>query len=154
MSVRAARPSVVGRARHACATCARGIRSFSSRYREFLIAPGTLFTLGAFGLLVLAIAIHPDGAVSDTHRKSIFYLVAALVGSSYIWWSAIQGIRERDFTADIPVSVATIAALAVGYYSAAAVVAVLLLAGGMLEEFVAARADRALDALASLLPTR
>jgi Cd2+/Zn2+-exporting ATPase len=52
------------------------------------------------------------------------------------------------------VSVATIAALAVGFYSAAAVVAVLLLAGGMLEEFVAARADRALDALASLITVR
>jgi cation transport ATPase len=57
----------------------------------------------------------------------------------YIWWSAIQGIRERDFTADIPVSFATAAALIIGQYSAAAVVAVLLLLGGMLEEFVSAR---------------
>ncbi len=130
------------------------MRSFSGRYGEFLTEPGTLFTVAAFVLLVLAIAIHPDGAVSNIHRRSIFYLVAALVGSAYIWWSAIQGIRERDFTADIPVSVATIAAIAVGYYSAAAVVAVLLLAGGMLEEFVAARADHALDSLASLLPDR
>ncbi len=146
--------SALGRAGHACVTCARGVRSFSGRYREFLTDPGTLFTLAAFVLLVVAIVVHPDGAVSDTHRKSVLYLVAALVGSAYIWFSAIQGIRERDFTADIPVSVATIAAIAVGYYSAAAVVAVLLLAGGMLEEFVAARADRALDALASLLPGR
>jgi Cd2+/Zn2+-exporting ATPase len=144
--------SALGRAGRACVTCGRGVRRFSGRYREFLTEPATLFTVAAFVLLVIAIAIHPDGAVSDTHRRSIFYLVAAVVGSGYIWWSAIQGIRERDFTADIPVSVATIAALAVGYYSAAAVVAVLLLAGGMLEEFVAARADRALDALASLLP--
>ncbi|MDQ2760205.1 MAG: cation-translocating P-type ATPase [Actinomycetota bacterium] len=117
-----------------------------------MIAPGTLFTLAAFLLLVAAIVVHPDGAVSNTHRKSVLYLMAALVGSIYIWFSAIQGIRERDFTADIPVSFATIAAIAVGYYSAAAVVAVLLLAGGLLEEFVSARADRALDALASLLP--
>jgi len=152
MTTSAPERSAISRAGHACATCARGVRSFSGRYREFLTDPGTLFTLAAFVLLIVAIVVHPDGAVSDTHRKSIFYLVAALVGSSYIWWSAVQGIRERDFTADIPVSVATIAAIAVGYYSAAAVVAVLLLAGGMLEEFVAARADRALDALASLLP--
>ena len=144
--------SALGRAGQACATCARGVRSFSGRYREFLTEPGTLFTVAAFVLLVIAICVHPDGAVSSTHRKSVFYLASALTGSSYIWWSAIQGIRERDFTADIPVSVATIAAIAVGYYSAAAVVAVLLLAGGMLEEFVAARADQALDSLASLLP--
>ena len=154
MTSASARRSALGRAGHACATCARGVRSFSGRYREFLTAPATLFTLAAFILLVIAIAVHPDGAVSSTHRKSVFYLASALTGSSYIWWSAIQGIRERDFTADIPVSVATIAAIAVGYYSAAAVVAVLLLAGGMLEEFVAARADHALDALASLLPDK
>lgn len=117
-----------------------------------MTAPGTLFTLAAFLLLVAAIVVHPDGAVSNTHRKSVLYLIAALVGSIYIWFSAIQGIRERDFTADIPVSFASIAAIAVGYYSAAAVVAVLLLAGGLLEEFVSARAARALDALASLLP--
>jgi len=128
------------------------VHSFAGRYREFLTDAGTLFTLAAFLLLVAAIVVHPDGAVSDTHRKSVLYLASALVGSAYIWYSAIQGIRERDFTADIPVSFATIAAIAVGYYSAAAVVAVLLLAGGLLEEFVSARADRALDALASLLP--
>jgi Cd2+/Zn2+-exporting ATPase len=64
----------------------------------------------------------------------------------------MQGIREKDFTADIPVSFATIAALLIGQYSAAAVVAVLLLVGGMLEEFVSARAGNALDALGKLLP--
>ena len=144
--------SLLGRAGRGCATCARGVRGFSGRYREFLIEPGTLFTLAAFVLLVIAIAVHPDGAVSSTHRRSGFYLAAALTGSLYIWWSAVRGICEGDFTADIPVSLATIAAIAVGYYSAAAVVAVLLLAGGLLEEFVSARAVRALDALASLLP--
>jgi Cd2+/Zn2+-exporting ATPase len=152
MSTAAPERSALARVGRACVTCGRGARSFSGRCREFLTEPSTVFTVTAFVLLVIAIVIHPDGAVSDTHRRSVFYLVAAVVGSGYIWWSAIQGIRERDFTADIPVSVATIAALAVGYYSAAAVVAVLLLAGGMLEELVAARADRALDALAGLLP--
>ena len=147
----AGRPALA-RAGLACATCGRGVRNFAGRYREFLTEPETLFTLAAFILLVVAIGVHPDGAVSNAHRRSLFYLAPAVVGSLYIWFSAIQGIRERDFTADIPVSVATIAAIAVGYYSAAAVVAVLLLAGGMLEEFVAARAGRALDALASLLP--
>jgi Zn2+/Cd2+-exporting ATPase len=81
-------------------------------------------------------------------------LAAALAGSLYIWWSAIGGIRERDFTADIPVSFATVAALIIGQYSAAAVVAVLLLLGGMLEEFVSARAGNALDSLSKLLPDR
>nr|WP_255352010.1 cation-translocating P-type ATPase [Methanosarcina sp. Kolksee] len=54
----------------------------------------------------------------------------------------------------MPVTIATIAAIAFGQYSAAAVVAVLLLLGGMLEELVSARAGKALESLAKLLPDR
>jgi Cd2+/Zn2+-exporting ATPase len=140
-----------------CVTCARSGRRFVGRYREFLLDPGTLVTLASLLLLVAAAAQHPGGLFGSGDKSqagSPIYLAAALVGSIYIWWSAIQGIRERDFTADIPVSVATIAAIAIGQYSAAAVVAVLLLIGGMLEEFVAARAGKALEALAKLLPNQ
>ncbi|MFQ5946313.1 MAG: heavy metal translocating P-type ATPase [Anaerolineae bacterium] len=140
-----------------CMSCASAVRLFTDRYREFLRDPGTLFTL-ASGLLLIGAAIQrPGGLVSsgDLSDGGIpLYLAAALVGSVYIWWSAVQGIRQRDFTADIPVSVATAAALAIGEYAAAAVVAVLLLLGGMLENFVAARAGKALEALAKLLPDR
>ena len=137
----------------ACATCGRGLRSFSGRYREFLLAPGTLFTFASALLLLAAIIVAPHGAVSsDEGAGRLLYLASALVGSVFIWWSAVQGIRRRDFTADIPVSVATIAAIAIGQFSAAAVVAVLLLVGGMLEEFVAARAGNALGSLEKLLP--
>lgn len=126
-------------------------------YREFLLAPGTIFTLVSGTLLLIAILCQFSGLFPGMALEIYadwIYLVAALVGSSFIWYSAAQGIRERDFTADIPVSLATAAAIAIGEYSAAAVVAVLLLFGGMLEELVAARADRALDALARLLPDR
>lgn len=145
----------VARIRAMCVGCARSARDLTGRYREFLLAPGTLFTIASVILLVIASAMNPGGLVgrgADYQTRTPFYLAAALVGSAYIWWSAIQGVRKGDFTADIPVSIATAAALAVRQYSAAAVVAVLLLLGGMLEEFVAARAGRALDALARLLP--
>jgi Zn2+/Cd2+-exporting ATPase len=132
-----------------CVTCVRGGQRFVRRYRDFLLAPGTLFTLASLLLLIAATIQTPDGLVNTW-----LYLAAALVGSVYIWWSAIQGIRKRDFTADIPVSFATAAAIIIGQYSAAAVVAVLLLLGGMLEEFVSARAGNALDSLAKLLPDR
>ncbi len=130
------------------------MRSFSGRYREFLAEPATMVTALSTLLLIAAIIDRPGGAVSsgDGAANTPLYVAAALVGSVYIWWSAVQGIRERDFTADIPVSIATIAAIAVGQFSAAAVVAVLLLLGGLLEEFVAARASRALDSLEALLP--
>jgi len=128
-----------------------------SRYREFLLDPGTLVTL-ASGLLLAAAFIQAPGGIlpggGPADSRTLLYLASALVGSAYIWWSAIQGIRERDFTADIPVSIATIAAIFIGQYSAAAVVAVLLLLGGLLEEFVAARSGKALEALAALLPDR
>ena len=138
----------------ACVTCVRGGQRFVGRYRDFLLAPGTIFTLVSLLLLVIATIQAPDGVINSAHAHTWLYLASALVGSIYIWWSAIQGIRARDFTADIPVSFATAAALIIGQYSAAAVVAVLLLLGGMLEEFVSARAGNALDSLAKLLPDR
>jgi Cd2+/Zn2+-exporting ATPase len=110
------------------------------RYRHFLLAPATLIALSCVLLLITGTVYHPA------------YLAAAVLGSVRIWWSAWQGLRRRDFTADIPVSVATGAALAIGQEAAAAVVATLLLVGGLLEDLVAARASKAIDALAHLLP--
>ena len=146
--------TALSRLQSACVTCVRGGRRFIGRYRDFLLDPGTIFTLVSLLLLIAATIQTPDGVINSAHAHTWLYLAAALVGSLYIWWSAIQGIRERDFTADIPVSFATAAALIIGQYSAAAVVAVLLLLGGMLEEFVSARAGNALDSLARLLPDR
>ena len=142
------------RLQSACVTCVRGGQRFVGRYRDFLLAPGTIFTLVSLLLLIAATIVTPDGIINSAHAHTRLYLASALVGSLYIWWSAIGGIRKRDFTADIPVSFATAAALIIGQYSAAAVVAVLLLLGGMLEEFVSARAGNALDSLAKLLPDR
>ncbi|MFN8633002.1 MAG: cation-translocating P-type ATPase [Chloroflexota bacterium] len=140
-----------------CAACLSSTRALAGRYRDFLLAPESLAALTSLALLLVATIVSPASLVRDELSSPVanaLWLAAALVGSAYIWWSAFQGIREGDFTADIPVSVATAAALAIGQYSAAAIVAVLLLLGGMLEGFVAARAGRALEALAALLPDR
>lgn len=147
---------MLNRTRALCATCTRSFRLLAGGYREFLLAPATLFTLSS-GVLLLAAAIQrPAGIISGNplDAGTPLYLAAALVGSIYIWWSSFQGIRQHNFNADIPVSVATAAAIVIGYYSAAAVVAVLLLSGGMLENYVAARAGKALEVLAKLLPDR
>jgi len=134
-----------------------GLGLLVQNYRAFLFAPATMITLFSGLLLVFAIICQPSGIFGDpdlSGPSGWLYLASALAGSSLIWYNAIQGIREHDFTADIPVSLATLAAIAIGQYPAAAIVAVLLLIGGMLEELVAARADRALDALAQLLPDK
>jgi Zn2+/Cd2+-exporting ATPase len=140
-----------------CVTCLGAGRALVGRYRDFLLAPESVATLTSLALLLAATVISPASLVGDEAPAPVanaLLLAAALIGSAYIWWSAIQGIRQGDFTADIPVSVATAAALAIGQYPAAAIVAVLLLLGGMLEGFVAARAGQALEALAALLPDR
>lgn len=154
MATSSSTASGFSRVQAACATCVRGGKRFVGRYRAFLLDPGTLFTLASLILLIIAAIATPDGLINPEHAHTWLYLASALAGSVFIWWEAIQGIREKDFTADIPVSFATIAALVIGQYSAAAVVAVLLLLGGMLEEFVSARAGNALDSLAKLLPDR
>jgi hypothetical protein len=140
-----------------CATCARGVGGFSQQYRAFLLDPATLFTAASGILLLVAMVMNPREIIS-AHAEANFghwlYLASAFVGSSFIWWSAVQGIRKGDFTTDIPVSLATLAAILIGQFAAAAVVAVLLLLGGMLENFVAARAGHALEELARLLPYR
>lgn len=145
------------RAQESCVACARSVQAIAGRYRDFLLAPATLFTVVSGVLLFAAAVQRPAGLLSSgtpADTGTFLYRASALIGSIFIWWSAVQGIRHGDFTADIPVSVATAAALAIGQYSAAAVVAVLLLLGGMLENFVAARAGTALEALARLLPDR
>jgi len=138
-----------------CSCCSK--KPARTGYREMLREPGTIFTLASGLLLAMAVIADPGMMLDETATSgsaSILYLIAALTGSSYIWYSALQGIRNRDFTTDIPVSLATIAAIAIGQYPAAAVVAVLLLVGGMLEAYVAARAGNAMEALAALLPDR
>ena len=138
-----------------CACYACQARKLARGYREFLLSADFAVTAAAGILLLVAMVTDPTGVFSVAAHDAgggTLYLASALVGSLYIWWGAIQGIREGDFTADIPVSLATAGAIAIGQYSAAAVVAVLRLAGGLLEELVSARAGRALEALASLLP--
>src|SRR5258708_2657017 len=146
--------AALSRLQRACVTCVRGGRRFVGRYHDFLLAPGTIFTLVSLLLLVAATIQTPDGIINSAHAHTWLYLASALAGSVYILWSALPGIPNRDFTPAIPASFATAAALIIGQYSAAAVVAVLLLLGGMLEEFVSARAGNALDSLAKLLPDR
>jgi hypothetical protein len=75
----------------ACVTCVRGGQRFVGRYRDFLASPGTLFTLASLLLLIAATIQTPDGLINSAHAHTWLYLAAALVGSVYIWWSAIQG---------------------------------------------------------------
>jgi hypothetical protein len=133
-----------------CATCAKARPGFYQRYRGFLAAPGTLITVGNALLLALGFLA---SLLGEPVVARWLYLVSALVGGAPIFKLAATNIlRDFDLTAGVMVSIAMIAALIVGEYSAAALVAFMMLVGEMLEDFTVARADRALDELEQLVP--
>ncbi|AKB48765.1 putative cation-transporting P-type ATPase C (Metal-transporting ATPase Mta72) [Methanosarcina sp. Kolksee] len=64
------------------------IHNLATRYQEFLLDPGTLFTVASGVLLIIAIAVYPQNMLGKTGEGNWLYLLSALVGSSFIWWSA------------------------------------------------------------------
>jgi Cd2+/Zn2+-exporting ATPase len=130
--------------------CKKTPSGFFARYRGFFLSPGTLITT-ANAVLLLA-----GFLVSLTARAQLanwLYLASALIGGAPIFKLAIGNILRRfDLTAGVMVSIAMVAALIVGEYSAAALVAFMMLVGEVLEDLTVARADNALNELASLVP--
>jgi Cd2+/Zn2+-exporting ATPase len=93
------------------------------------------------------------GLLGQPTAAKWLYLASAVIGGAPIFKLAAGNIiRSFDLTAGVMVSIAMIAALIVGEYSAAALVAFMMLVGEMLEDFTVARADNALNELESLVP--
>jgi len=135
----------------ACPTCAKTPPGFFERYRGFLFSPGTLIAGANASLLLLGFVM---GLLGQSRVADWLYLASAVIGGAPILKLALSNIlRDFDLTAGVMVSIAMIAALIVGEYSAAALVAFMMLIGEMLEDFTVARADNALSELSSLLPT-
>jgi len=133
-----------------CTTCRTTPPSLYERYRGFLFSPGTLIA-AANALLLLLGAV--TSLAGQPQAARWLYLASALVGGAPIFKLAAGNIlRDFDLTAGVMVSIAMIAALVVGEYSAAALVAFMMLIGEMLEDLTIARADNALKELASLVP--
>ncbi len=124
--------------------------SFLERYRGFLLSTNTLATVGN-GILLLA-GLMADWILRMPLPANLLYIAATLVGGGPIFLLAARGIMKRDLTAGVMVSVAMIAALLIGEYSAAAIVAFMMMFGEMLENFTMARANDALKNLARLIP--
>jgi Cd2+/Zn2+-exporting ATPase len=135
----------------ACATCKKTPPGFFERYRGFLVSPGTLITaanalfllLGFIGLLM-----------GRRQVANWLFLASAVIGGAPIFKLALGNVfRDFDLTAGVMVSIAMVAALVVGEYEAAALVAFMMLVGEMLEDFTVARADNALNELSRLVPS-
>ena len=142
-------PSTVG-----CTTClTREVKlSFFVRYRTFLLSTNTLATIGN-GILLLGGAL-ASWIFNAALLADILFITATLVSGSPIFVLAARGILKRDLTAGVMVSVAMIGALLIGEYSAAALVAFMMMFGEMLENFTMARANNALKNLARTLRRR
>ncbi len=133
-----------------CTTCRTTPPGLFERYRGFLLSPGTLIAATNALLLLLGVVASLAG---QSQAARWLYLASALIGGAPIFKLAAGNIlRDFDLTAGVMVSIAMIAALIVGEYSAAALVAFMMLVGEMLEDLTIARADNALKELASLVP--
>ena len=137
-----------------CTTCLTPtIRpSLFERYRSFLLSFNTFVTI-ANGVLLVAGAVASLGFQSSL-LANVLWIAATLVGGSPIFLLALRGLLKKDLTAGVMVSVAMIGALLIGEFSAAALVAFMMMFGEMLENFTIARADAAIKQLASLIPAQ
>jgi Cd2+/Zn2+-exporting ATPase len=126
--------------------------SFWQRYRSFLLSTSVLITIANAALLIAGYAA--IWLLRAQAAANILWIASTVVGGSPIFLLAARGIRKGDLTAGVMVSVAMIGALLIGEYSAAALVAFMMMFGEMLENFTMARANNALKELARLIPAR
>ncbi len=133
-----------------CRGCTAPVVSFIRAYRDVLWCWEGIATLGGTAILFMSWVAFLAGF---TPLERGLAILAALTAGLPIWWTTARGLWARDFTVDVLVSTAILAALIVGEYQAGAIVAVMLLGGGLLEQLTVARASRALVALLARVPT-
>ncbi len=133
-----------------CADCRASRPNFFARYRDFLLSRDTLLTLANVTLLLAGFIVSMLGAPG---AGKWLYLAAAVIGGLPLFLFAAKGLFLRgDITAGVMASTATIAAIVVGEYAAAALVVFMMSIGEWLENFTVARADSALRDLSRLVP--
>lgn len=134
-----------------CPDCRIQKQTFFGRYRDFLLSYETLMTFANGILLVLGVIF--SVILKKAEIGKWLYLASALVGGIPLFvFAAKQVFIKHDITAGVMASVAMIAAIIVGEYSAAALVVFMMSVGEWLENFTVARADNALKDLAKLMP--
>ncbi len=79
-------------------------------------------------------------------------LVAAAIGALFIAFSAVTSLLEGVFGVDVLATVAVVVSIAVGEYLAAAVIAIMLGGGEILEDFASNRASNAIQKLIEASP--
>jgi Cd2+/Zn2+-exporting ATPase len=133
-----------------CDDCRASRPNFFARYRDFLLSRDTIIAFINAVLLLAGFIVSISGA-PDTGRW--LYLGSAVIGGIPLFLLASKAVFIRhDITAGFMASVAMIAAIIIGEYSAAALVVFMFAIGDWLESLTVARADNALKDLAKLVP--
>ena len=124
---------------------------FFARYRAFLLSKETAFALGNTFFLLLGVILLISG---QRQLGQWSFLASAVIGGTPLFIYSARGLFiRRDITAGVMASSAMIAAIVVGEYDAAALVVFMFTIGEWLENLTVARADNALQELASMVPT-
>lgn len=133
-----------------CESCRVNPPGFFDKYKEFLMSPGIITAYINTVFLIVGFALEFSG----NHQWADYsFLISAVVGGWPVFMLAVGNIlRDFDLTAGVMVSVAMIAALAIGEYGAMALVAFMMVIGEALEDFTRERADHALKELNELVP--
>ena len=132
------------------AACTASRPNFFARYRDFLLSRDTIIAFINAFLLLVGFIVQISGAPLVGHW---IYLASAVIGGIPLFLLASKAVFIRhDITAGFMASVAMIAAIIIGEYSAAAIVVFMFSVGDWLENLTIARADNALKDLARLMP--
>ena len=132
------------------AACTASRPNFFARYRDFLLSRDTIIAFINAFLLLVGFIVQISGAPLVGHW---IYLASAVIGGIPLFLLAGKAVLIRhDITAGFMASVAMIAAIIIGEYSAAAIVVFMFSVGDWLENLTIARADNALKDLARLMP--
>lgn len=101
--------------------------------------------------MALGLAGYLTGTVRSVYGFDLA-LILTLVGGLPIFLEAAGALLERRISADLAVSLAAIAALAIGQYAVAAEVVLIMLIGEALEHFAVGRTRSGIAALLALRP--
>lgn len=127
------------------------LRSFYNRYKPVLSEPMTK-TVVVTGILILIAWIMDLANFPIIWVSPAIATIAALIGgwpiAKWAWW----GIKEREINADQLVVIALVASILGGEYIAGAVVAFIMILGGLLEELTTHKMRLSISDLLDLTP--
>jgi Cd2+/Zn2+-exporting ATPase len=130
-----------------CHTVKQG---FYTRYHDFLLSKETIIAFINGFLLIAGFIVSLAG--SPEIGRWLYFGSAVIGGIPLLMLASKAVIIKHDITAGFMASVALIAAIIVGEYSAAALVVFMFAIGDWLENLTIARANNALRDLANLVP--